>query len=98
MKHLIFILLLTSCSPELFITKKYIGRYVSSYENTVVTDNVMLTLTERCTPPDSVYCYIKFIEHRIPGSCFSRYVMYFTYEGTDSLYLIRQNPITGEIY
>ena len=98
MKTIILFILLTSCTPELFITKKYIGKVVNTYDNCIITDKGYFYLTEEINPPDTAYCYLKYIEKRIPGSCGTYYVLYFTWEGTDSLYLIRQNPFTGEIY
>ncbi len=98
MKHLLIILLLTSCTSELFITKKYIGKVVNIYDNCVITSQGYFYLTDKANPPDTAYCYLRYVEKRISGSCGTCYVLYFTWEGTDSLYLIRQNPFTGEIF
>lgn len=42
-------------------------------------------------------CYVKyFIENGGPRSEY--YILYFTWEGADDFYMLRQNWVTGEVY
>jgi hypothetical protein len=99
MKTIILILLLTSCaSTDLMITKKYIGKVMSHNGDQILTSRGDFHLYEPVEPPDTAYCYLRYIEQGIPGSVGTYYVLYFTWEGTDSIYKVKQNPFTGEIF
>jgi hypothetical protein len=48
--------------------------------------------------PQGASCYVKYIPETIPGSMGKRWVLYFTWDGTEDLFMLAQDPYTGVIF
>jgi hypothetical protein len=48
--------------------------------------------------PKNTRCYLRYIPEHLPGTYHNVWVLYFTFDGTDNLYMLKQNFITGRIY
>ena len=111
---IIVMIMLSSCAlnkiikeDTLYVTKKYCGRLLSTnyiesgkYRRTtqIITDEAQFHVKGNVQVPDSVRCYFKMKETIISAGESVVWMVYFTYDGTDDLYFIIQNFITGRIY
>ncbi len=110
MKKLLIILfiLFASCSRYnenvLFVTRKYCGNFdtlivekkftkiYTTQDYFYIVNGVNLQI-----PKDSK-CYVKYIEETLSGQIGSSvWILYFTWDGMDDLYMLKQNFITGKI-
>lgn len=90
----------------MYITKQYCGILLSDQQvksdyfkgtTYIVTDRTSFHVKGYYTFPDSVRCYFQ-LKKSLYGSGTVIWMCYFTYEGTDKLYYILQDPILGKIY
>lgn len=108
----ILILALMGCASQqnvihedaLYVTRKYVGEYevslpgknstrIVTTQNTFsITGNPQLNLSE------GDRCYVKYIAERLAGTHSNVWVLYFTWDGTEDLYMLRQDWVTGQIY
>jgi len=105
---IIIIAICVSCSKyaedALYITRKYCGnfdtlivgkRYTEIY---TTQDNFLILKGINLNIPKGSPCYVKYIRERLSGTKFNDiWILYFTWEGTSDLYMIKQNYITGRI-
>ena len=105
----LFIIFLCFCkTPQyiyedtLYVTRKYIGDFDTSfvegkYTKVVTTkDYFYIAGRVELIIPDKAKCYLKYESQNIK---FDKYwILYFTYEGTEDYYMLRQNYIIGKIY
>lgn len=95
----------------MYVTRKYCGEFdtlrYSVEKSFIIKTNVtyiktseeVLSLVGRI-PLDiekGDRCYVKYIAESLPGSNTKIWVLYFTWDGTEDLYELRQNWITGQI-
>jgi hypothetical protein len=94
------------CALEdtLRVTKKYCGKFDTLIHNEkstmIYTDMVIFHIEGNpiIDIPKNSLCYMKYNkEYYMPGRCYV-WMLYFTWEGTADWYVLRQDPITGEIY
>jgi len=113
MKNLFKILIILICfygcasshiyEDTLYVTRKYVG----DFEKVIVekkiskiytTDSVFCILGKpNLSIPDSVRCYVKYIPERLAGNNAKTWILYFTWDGTEDLFMLYQNYITGEL-
>jgi hypothetical protein len=101
MKPFLLLFLFTfgcAVQDELVITRKYVGKVISHPGNEIMTERYTFHMLDIPEPPDSAWCYLQYKEKSIPGSVMTQYILYFTWNGTDELYMLRQNPYTGIVY
>lgn len=112
MKYLIFIsLLMFGCASQkdvihedtLYITRKYIGDFIElrtdKKATCIMTSDALFYVHGKpeLNIPDYSRCYVKYIPEKIAGSMSKYWVLYFTWDGTEDLFMIKQNWITGDI-
>lgn len=93
----------------LYITRKYVGRL----DSTVIEPYVLRGgVTHIYTDSMDFYldgmieldaqqgdkCYLRYIHESTAGSMWGHWVLYFTWNGTEDLYMLRQDRFTGEVY
>jgi hypothetical protein len=84
-----------SCGNLISIHKELSGPQKNSYH--IQTDRAMFHIKELPTIPTGTRCYFQLRETALPGGT-QVWMLYFTWDGTDHLCMVRQNFITGEIY
>jgi hypothetical protein len=105
---LIFSIVLCSCTHQiyentLYITRKYCGTLErvdieKKYVRIQTSETYFYILRTEVEIPIGVKCYVKYIPENLPSNIDSKvYILYFTWDGTEDLYMIRQNYITGQI-
>jgi hypothetical protein len=47
--------------------------------------------------PENSKCFVKYLPERIAGSNSMAWILYFTWDGTENLYRIKQDYFTGQI-
>lgn len=110
MKTLIILLFfLCGCVAEqvhndrMYITRQYVGNFVSVTQEKKVTvintteTNFKILGNAQLKIIEDARCYVKYIPERIAGSNSMAWVLYFTWDGTENLYRIKQNYFTGQI-
>ena len=89
---------------QLRITRKYIGEYIQTVDQ---KRNISIYTTEAVVKiaghpelkiPEGSSCYLRYRAEQYAGNLQRYYVLYFTWNGTNDLYMVYQNPITGQIY
>lgn len=85
-------------------TKKYCGRYdtcvqVTKRMHLIYTDEIAFYIYkfDDAEISKNAYCYTKYVKESRCNSLQPVYVLYFTWIGTDELYYIKQDPVTGQI-
>ena len=88
----------------LYITRKYIG----DFDTLVVEKRIAHIYTSQAVfnilggtslnIEKGAKCYLRYIPERLVGSHSKVYILYFTWDGTEDLFVLRQNIYTGEIY
>ena len=87
---------------ELYVTKRYAGKFVKfipeKHCTQIQTDHEIFYLAGHpdINIPINASCYVKYSAESMAGTKF--WVLYFTWDGTDDLFLVKQNPYTGEVY
>ena len=110
MKFLILALLVfVGCSryiyeDTMYVTRKYCGTFdtliVGRRDIRIVTseDYFYIPGRIRIDVPKNARCYVKYLRESLPDTPGSYiWILYFTWDGTDDLYMIKQNFITGQI-
>jgi len=110
MKTLIILLLLFSgCATylhedSLYVTRKYCGTFdtlcIEKKDVKIITSEQYFYIHGRVALniPPRARCYVKYIRETLPDSYGSSvWILYFTWDGTEDLYMIKQNYITGQI-
>ena len=113
MKTIIIViaLILAGCSSanriyedELYITKKYVGKFVRFVPEKrcteIQTDRETFYLAGHpdIDIPSGARCYVKYSAESRAGTIRKFWILYFTYDGTDNFYMVKQNPYTGQVY
>ncbi len=113
MKSLLFValLILVGCSSanriyedQLYVTKKYVGCFIKQVplkkriEIVTMLDTFSVVGHPVLDIPAEARCYVKYSPERRAGTIRRFWILYFTWDGTDDLYMVGQNPYTGEIY
>ncbi len=110
--HCILLVIIIGCVSQrdiihedtLYVTRKYIGNFielrVDKKATCIVTTDALFYIIGKplLEIPDSSRCYVKYIPERLVGSNTSVWILYFTWDGTEDLFVLRQNKYTGEIY
>ncbi len=105
-------ILLISCTSQrniinedtLYVTRKYVGDFIElridkKVTHILTTEAVFYIMGKpRMKIPVKSKCYVKYIAERLPGSHTKVWILYFTWDDTEDLYMLKQNWITGEIY
>ena len=112
MKTIALILLLSFCGcvgmrpihqGGLYITRKYCGDFdtliTGKKESIVRTSDAYFYIPAKVilNIPKDTRCYIRYIPELLSGTSNSVWILYFTWDGTEDLYMIKQNFITGRI-
>lgn len=109
---IISIAILCSCTSQLeiihedtlYVTRKYVGDFadlgVDKRTTRIITTEAVfhLTGTPTLNIPPNAKCYVKYIPERMAGATSKYWVLYFTWDGTEDLFMLKQNWITGKIY
>ena len=109
---LIIIIILTGCMSQkdisykdsLYLTRKYVGDFIEMVPGKRITE--IVTTRESfyiLGKPEldihkGVRCYVKYYPEKIANSMTTYFVLYFTWNGTRDMYVVRQDWITGRIY
>jgi len=108
---LVIALFLAGCSSSnriyednLYVTKKYVGNFVRMVPEkrctNIQTDQESFYL---CGHPDinipvGTRCYVKYSAESRAGTIRKFWILYFTWDGTEDMYLVKQDPYTGQVY
>ena len=108
---LLTLVLLVGCLSQnsihedtLYVTRKYVGDLdtitVDKSTTNVFTTEALYCIwgKPRLNIPKGARCYVKYIPQRMPGTANIIWILYFTWDGTDDLIMLRQNYITGEVW
>lgn len=88
----------------LYVTRKYCGDFdslkIERRYTRIYTSQAEFQIRGRVDldVPLGARCYVRYIPQRLPGLGSEVWVLYFTWDGTADLYMLRQDPITGKIY
>jgi hypothetical protein len=104
-------LILAGCSgmdkiheSRLYVTKKYAGNFVrmvpQKHCTAIITTEAAFYIlgTPALDIPAGARCYCKYSPESRAGTLRKFWVLYFTWDGTNDMYMIKQNPYTGKIY
>lgn len=107
---IIFSTMLFSCSTsqyiqenKMYITRKYCGDYIEQitidkrFERIYTTQAIFQIRSGVINVPVGTRCYIKYRAEIWAGQRAPVWVLYFTWDGTKDLFMLRQNVMTGEI-
>ena len=112
MKTIILFLsiILSSCvstnrihEDKMYLTRKYCGDFVGivpvnkRYTRIYTTQATFKIVSHIINVPIHARCYLRYIPQRLPDHHFDVWILYFTWDGTDDLYMLSQNIYTGEI-
>lgn len=108
---LVLILACAGCSSanriyedELYVTKKYVGKFVELVPEkrctNIKTDSESFYLHGHpdIVIPPGARCYVKYSAESMAGTMRKFWILYFTYDGTEDMFIVRQNQYTGEVY
>jgi|WetSurMetagenome_2_1015567.scaffolds.fasta_scaffold421471_2 hypothetical protein len=88
----------------LYVTRKYCGDFdtliIGKKETKIITTQHELFIWGNIPLdiPKHTKCYLRYIPETPSGQMATFWVLYFTWDGTDDLFMLRQNYITGEVY
>ena len=88
----------------LYVTRKYVGDcegVVADKKLTkIYTSQHIFSLTghPELNLSKGDRCYVKYIAERLAGTPSKVWVLYFTWDGCEDLYMLRQDYFTGQIY
>lgn len=108
---IVIALFLVGCSStnriyedELYITKKYVGKFIRFVPEkrctNIQTDRESFYIMGHpdINIPVGAPCYVKYSAESKAGTLRKFWILYFTWDGTDDLYMVKQNPYTGKVY
>ncbi len=110
--HILLISVFFSCTTtqdliyedSLYVIRKYIGDFVElrieKRMTCVYTTEAVFYIQGQPELKilEGARCYARYIPERMAGANFMSWVLYFTWDGTEDLYILEQDWITGEIY
>lgn len=97
---------------QLYVTRKYVGNFdttvVVQERQLFFCHDITIIYTDRAhfriwgNPgldiPPSARCYLRYIAEVLPGPRKKVWVLYFTWDGTENLYMLQQDYYTGKVY
>ena len=108
---LVLILICSGCTSasrihedNLYVTKKYVGDFVmldvGKRETNIITnlESFYIYGNPDLNIQPGARCYVKYSAESKAGTMRKFWILYFTWDGTEDWYMLRQNAYTGEVY